>query len=382
MNKDHLNTDDDSSENKGKEIDPAKSNIKVMDTNEKCDMTISQSQPTEDEQDGGIYSVKWVQFNKSMCGIISQSSNGPCPLLAIVNVLLLRGKLSLPEGCQVISAEQLLEYLADLLISLSPSNQNSLPDFQHNINDAIAIVPKLQTGLDVNVKFTGVTDFEYTPECIIFDLLNIPLYHGWLVDPQLEETMLAVNSLSYNQLVESIITNRISEDSAKVSASLVAQQFLEESASQLTYHGLCELNTVMKEGQLSVFFRNNHFSTMYKQGASLYLLVTDQGFLNNIDVVWETLENIEGDTVFVNHQLSPVQSDAGAGAHDDHLLAMSLQHADEAQRHKEREWQNFKEKHFGDTGGLLSDSELAARLQETENAAAEEERLVGGEWRW
>jgi len=381
--KDHSNFDALSTEKSGKENDSIENSMKVMDTNEGCDLTTSQSQPTEDEQDGSIYSVKWVQFNKSMCGIISQSSNGPCPLLAIVNVLLLRGKLSLPEGCQVISAEQLLEYLADLLISLSPNNQNSLPDFQHNMNDAIAILPKLQTGLDVNVKFTGVTDFEYTPECIIFDLLNIPLYHGWLVDPQLEETMMAVNSLSYNQLVESIITNRSSDDSAKVSASLVAQQFLEESASQLTYHGLCELNSVMKEGQLAVFFRNNHFSTMYKQGASLYLLVTDQGFLNNIDVVWETLENIEGDTVFVNHQLSPVQPDSGAGAgggspDGDHLLAMSLQQADEAQRHKEREWQDFKEKHLGDTEGL-SDSELAARLQEAENAAAEEERQGGAE---
>merc|ERR1719458_785046 len=101
-----------------------------------------------------------------------------------------------------------------------------------------------------------------------------------------------------------------------------------------------------------------------------------------MDVVWETLENIEGDTVFVNHQLTPVHPDveagAGAGSPDrDHLLAMSLQQEDEAQRNKEREWQDFKEKHLGDTEGL-SDSELAARLQEAENAAAEEERQVVG----
>lgn len=48
----------------------------------------------------------------------------------------------------------------------------------------MTVLPKLSTGLDVNVRFTGVSDFEYTPECIVFDLLNIPLYHGWLVDPQ------------------------------------------------------------------------------------------------------------------------------------------------------------------------------------------------------
>jgi hypothetical protein len=47
--------------------------------------------------------------------------------------------------------------------------------------------------------------------------------------------------------------------------ALVGQQFLEESASQLTYHGLCELNAKMGNGELAVFFRNNHFSTIYKQ---------------------------------------------------------------------------------------------------------------------
>jgi len=317
----------------------------------------------------GIYNVKWVEHNSGQCAIITQNINGPCPLLAIVNVLLLRGKLTLPQGCEVISAEQLLEFLADLLISLSPGSNNPLPDFQHNINDAIAILPKLQTGLDVNVRFTGVKDFEYTPECIIFDLLGISLYHGWLVDPQLEETVLAVSNLTYNQLVENIITNSSSSDSAKMSSSIVAQQFLEESASQLTYHGLCELNSAMQDGQLAIFFRNNHFSTMYKQSASLYLLVTDQGFLNQQSVVWETLQTVEGDTVFVDHKLNPLQPE---GPDQDHLIAAALQKQNETRCQQDREWQSYKESQLGNTEGL-SDSELAARLQEVENAAVQGE---------
>lgn len=60
------------------------------------------------------------------------------------------------------------------------------------MSDAMAVLHKLQTGLDVNVKFTGVRVFEYTPECIVFDLLDIPLYHGWLVDPQVRWTLLII----------------------------------------------------------------------------------------------------------------------------------------------------------------------------------------------
>jgi len=329
--------------------------------------------------DKSIYHVKWIGFNKSKCAVITQNENGPCPLLSIVNVLLLRGKLALPEGCEVISAGQLLEYLADLLLSSDPDlPREERLDYQHNMNDAIAILPKLQTGLDVNVKFTGVKHFEYTPECIIFDLLNISLYHGWLVDPQMPDIALAVNSMSYNQLVEKIITQKCSTDSSLVTQSLVAQQFLEESASQLTYHGLCELNTTMKDGQLAVFFRNNHFSTLYKQVGELFLLVTDQGFLNQTRVVWETLSNIEGDGEFVDDELNTVAAAPEQEQQEplspeqqleqDQLLAMTLQEEDEAACARDKQWNNFKEKHFKEK--LITDEELAAKLQEAENMAA------------
>jgi hypothetical protein len=64
-----------------------------------------------------IYHVKWIGWRRSSndalrrVGVITQNENGPCPLLSIINVLLLRGRLTLPEGCEVISAEQLLEFL-------------------------------------------------------------------------------------------------------------------------------------------------------------------------------------------------------------------------------------------------------------------------------
>ena len=52
--------------------------------------------------------------------------------------------------------------------------------------------------------------FEYTPECIVFDLLRIPLYHGWVVDPQNVELrqLIQSNAPSYNQLVEKMLRQR------------------------------------------------------------------------------------------------------------------------------------------------------------------------------
>ena len=46
----------------------------------------------------------------------------------------------------------MLEFLADLLLDTRPDALNTGPDFHYNVNDAIDILPKLQTGLDVNVR--------------------------------------------------------------------------------------------------------------------------------------------------------------------------------------------------------------------------------------
>ena len=58
-----------------------------------------------------VYHVKWIGWNSNKTPIVTQNSNGPCPMLAIANVLLLRGKMSLPDGCEIVSSEQLLETL-------------------------------------------------------------------------------------------------------------------------------------------------------------------------------------------------------------------------------------------------------------------------------
>ena len=56
--------------------------------------------------------------------------------------------------------------------------------------------------------------FEYTRECSIFDLLNIQLFHGWVIDPQNNELNKIVNSnaSSYNQLIEKMIRQKQSKE--------------------------------------------------------------------------------------------------------------------------------------------------------------------------
>lgn len=264
--------------------------------------TTACTSPSVEQPPQSVYHIKWVRWNNQKTPIITQNENGPCPLIAIINVLTLKGLIKLPQTLDVVTVEQLMEHLGDCILSSIPKDipESAQLNYEQNMHDAIAILPKLQTGLDVNVRFTGVKDFEYTPECIVFDLLRIPLYHGWLLDPECPEVLAAVGNCSYNQLVERIINNKSSTKSEVVTEALIAEAFLERTASQLTYHGLCELNSTLAEEEPCVLFRNNHFITLYKRKDRMYQLVTDQGFLNEADVVWETLINCEGDGQFAD----------------------------------------------------------------------------------
>ncbi|GFS19608.1 ubiquitin carboxyl-terminal hydrolase MINDY-1 [Elysia marginata] len=257
---------------------------------------------SKDKEMESVYYIKWITFDGSSVPIITQNENGPCPLLALVNVLLLKGKVKLAPMLEMITSEQLMTYLGECILENTPKDlpETTQANYEQNMQDAMGVMHKLQTGLDVNVKFTGVRDFEYTPELIVFDLLGISLFHGWLVDPQDKHTVEAVNQCSYNQLVEKIILLKHSDKEEMVTQALTAEQFLERSASQLTYHGLAELSSVVKENELCVFFRNNHFNSLYRHNSELFLLVTDQGFLTESQVVWETLSNVEGDCHFTD----------------------------------------------------------------------------------
>jgi len=67
-----------------------------------------------------VYHVKWIKFHGSQTPIVMQNQNGPCPLLAIVNVLLLQGKIKLSSGADLVASDQLMAYIADWIFDNVP----------------------------------------------------------------------------------------------------------------------------------------------------------------------------------------------------------------------------------------------------------------------
>ncbi|GAA0175075.1 hypothetical protein LIER_28328 [Lithospermum erythrorhizon] len=122
---------------------------------------------------------------------------------------LLKTKLELESRYSGSFTGEVDSLVAERLID-SNSNANNrdaeyVENQQQNIADAIDLLPRLTTGIDVNIKYRRMDDFGFTRECAIFDLLDIRLYHGWIVDPQDYETANASGSKSYDTLMGELV---------------------------------------------------------------------------------------------------------------------------------------------------------------------------------
>uniref|UniRef100_A0A3Q2QQ07 Ubiquitin carboxyl-terminal hydrolase n=1 Tax=Fundulus heteroclitus TaxID=8078 RepID=A0A3Q2QQ07_FUNHE len=275
-----------------------------------------------------IYHIKWIKWREENTPIITQNENGPCPLLAIMNVLLLAWKqVKMPPMMEIITAEQLMEYLASAAAAAAGAAAAAAA------GGATPSPGKQSSGGERKAK----KELKEKDKCVILD---------YILETKPKEIS-EVQRLNYEQIV--------------------AEQFLSSTATQLTYHGLCELTSTVQEGELCVFFRNNHFSTMIKYKGQLYLLVTDQGFLTEEKVVWESLHNVDGDGNFCDSEfrLRPPSDPETVyrGQQDqidqDYLMALSLQ---QEQQSQDLQWEQLPEG--------ISDLELAKKLQEEEDRRA------------
>ena len=111
--------------------------------------------------------LKRIQFGEHVIPILMQNENGPCPLLALTNVLLLRGAITIHQDIPYVTFSDLSALLADYMLTtnaLSETNAELRANQQQNIADGMSLFPKLSRGLDVNVGFTGIDAFEYSED--------------------------------------------------------------------------------------------------------------------------------------------------------------------------------------------------------------------------
>lgn len=256
----------------------------------------------------GEYKIKRVEYKSKNVNILLQNENGPCPLIAIANILALRGDIFIAGDNDRISVDQMCKMLATFI----RAKPGQTPDVQQTIDSVSRSMPELQYGLDVDCGFTRCDSFTKTEKSKIFDLLGIKMLHGWLVDPADLRLTSLIGESTYEELTLRIVASSEppseGEGSKKdgdpkrfsVEEALLVQNFLDSTAHQLTDYGLQQLHSTLREGELAVFFRNNHFSTLTKHSGVLFNLVTDIGYERERNVVWDLLSEVMGNSQLFN----------------------------------------------------------------------------------
>ena len=270
--------------------------------------------------------------------IVMQSANGPCPVIALANVLLLRGelpsieKLSCGRQDAVVTANQLQQAVLEYITSASSSHPT--PQFSESAREdgTLALFVKspafeqlrqrlkdpregprtmqrFYDGLFVEPIHDVIDGFASSEDAALFALANVKVVHGWLMDFESEkgEDLQNLRTQSYSELQ---VAATMGDEQPKMSAA--AAEFLKNSQTQLTELGLMVLSTELQDHEYMVMFRNNHFSVVVADKGKLYTLVTDVAFTQRNDVVLQEVK-VNDDGEFVDgaaEELEPVVKSA------------------------------------------------------------------------
>jgi len=134
-----------------------------------------------------MYLTRQIRFLNRKVTIVIQDENGPCPLIALVNALILEGRVSIAKSDVMVSFEELVTLIGNKLLSGQGGNggdgsanggacgssssggagAGAVADSSGwiaQITSVMDILPVLRHGLDVNCRFDSVTGFEFMPE--------------------------------------------------------------------------------------------------------------------------------------------------------------------------------------------------------------------------
>jgi len=283
--------------------------------------------PSSKKQRNEVYQVKHIRYgpaateNYRSWPILIQNDNGPCPLLALVNALVLSTSVEIITGLietlrtrEQVSLGLLLDAVVDELMSRESGFASQLPD----VGELYAFLISLHTGMNVNPRFVpksssedaseSAGDFADTREMQLYGTFHIPLIHGWTPVSHSEAFLAFERSAQSYEDVQNLLlredeleTKLQSEDLSIEEQTLYMdsasiKDFLKEWPTQLTTSGLDAIQRTMPLGTFSILFRNDHFSTLYKEPRTgrLMVLVTDAGYVTHDEIIWESLVDVTG----------------------------------------------------------------------------------------
>lgn len=173
-----------------------------------------------------------------------------CPELTTCptgNVLILRSSIFItPSNRKSVTYSYLSSLVGDYLLSVTSAPSSAL-----SLEAALSILPSTRYGLNLNPRFGGIDGFRPASEggeLALFKTAQVPLLHGWVVDPQDEETWHAVvegeGAGDYDAVVERVVEADViigeepGEDEAKMLEAVQRRSLWTEEQEEKVRQGV------------------------------------------------------------------------------------------------------------------------------------------------
>ncbi|KAJ1675488.1 hypothetical protein EV182_001170, partial [Spiromyces aspiralis] len=156
--------------------------------------------------------------------ILTQNENGPCPLIALANVLILRGdvELGIPPSRSSISNDEITAVLANHILNQHHQSKSATDE---DIDALLRMLPMLGEGLDVDIKFSSNFGFDVSsPASKLFNAFKVDLVHGWVVDSNNERELAHILKKRCRDTYEGAVEFVLGCDAASQGLVVEAQQ--------------------------------------------------------------------------------------------------------------------------------------------------------------
>ncbi|ETI28503.1 hypothetical protein G647_00952 [Cladophialophora carrionii CBS 160.54] len=297
------------------------------------------------EQRNETYQIKhfnWFDHSSRKLrrsSMLTQNKNGPCPLLALVNALILGAKdesqAALDEALRTreqVSLGLIIETLMDELLS---RGLEAVGEVMPDVDELNHFLMRLRTGMNANPRFVPPSapppnlmdadesmldltrqrraaqrlgTFEATPDMKLYGAFQVPLVHGWLPEPGSDAARaFARSAQTYEdaqalQFGEEELEYKLAHQGLSDAEENMWQDinsiknFFKAYPTQLTPTGLEAVQDSIPSGSFAIMFRNDHFSTIYKhpESGQSFTLITDAGYADRDEIIWESLVDITG----------------------------------------------------------------------------------------
>ncbi|KAL6939435.1 hypothetical protein ACO0RG_003272 [Hanseniaspora osmophila] len=325
--------------------------------------------------------------------ILLQNENGPCSLIALTNLLVLsklhkRYCLDLIDyvnSHETISLQDLVSVLCEAALHLHALEEESEGANPLDIHSLQQKLLSMNNGLMVDPKFDGNFRADASEDLFVFNIFQVSLVHGWCVEPVFDDPQSSILlKYSYEQaqqvLMEAYQLNSEANNVASTDPNYEARKyqvnkeagyikpFLARTVRQMTDYGLKHMNDILFDEDYVIFFRNDHFQTLYKQNGELFTLVSDAGYKKESQIVWQSLKSVNGseDQFFDgNFELAnPGDTFQAQQAQQ----SQQSQQSQKIQQSQQVQTTQPKQGSANDNDNGLTDEELAKILQEEEDA--------------